>query len=82
MRQWQNIEQLVALILRRAQQQKHVTLTADTAHFIALNLQKVDLKPSRNEVARMVCGGSCEVLCFGCIGKANVICNAYGSSLD
>lgn len=82
MRKWANIEELANLILERSRAQKTVTLSADTAMFVGLKLQKVDAKPSRDDVARILCNGGCEALCYMCRGKANEICAAYGSSMD
>jgi hypothetical protein len=82
MRRWSNIEELANMILERGRSGNQVTLTADTALFIALKLQKVDSKPSRNDVARMLCKGQCVDLCYLCTSKANEICAAYGSGMD
>lgn len=82
MRKWSSIEELANMILERGRSGNRVTLTAETAYFIGLKLQKVDAKPTRNEVARLLCGGKCADLCYACISKANQICAAYGSGLD
>lgn len=82
MRKWSNIEELANMILERGRSGGRVTLTSETAYFIGLKLQQVDAKPTRDDVARILCNARCAELCYMCTGKANEICAAYGSGLD
>lgn len=60
-----------------------IVLTRDTAHIVAARLEVAGAMPTRDEIARMVCGGRiCPSLCYGCLGTANVIVNAYGQRLE
>lgn len=82
MRKWSNIEDLASMILERARSGKQVTLASDTALFIGLKLQQVDAKPTRDDVARILCNARCVEICYMCTGKANEICAAYGCGMD
>lgn len=82
MRKWTTINDLANMILERGRSGRTVTLSDETAFFVGLKLQQVDAKPTRNELARMLCSGRCSELCYSCLSKANEICAAYGSGMD
>lgn len=82
MRTWRTEADLAELLIVRSNQGKHVRLTAETAHFIGLKLMTVAAKPTRDEIARILCSSKCERPCYACCGKANEIVRAYGHSVD
>lgn len=63
---------------------RRVVLSKSTAYIVAARLQQEGGKPTRNEIAQMVCGrSSCPLFpCYECTGKANVIVAAYGERLE
>lgn len=82
-RRWKTDTDLYESIRARAEAGKQVVLSPDTALFIALRLRDAAKeKPTRNQIARLLCVGKCEELCIGCIGSANKIARAYGASVD
>jgi hypothetical protein len=82
MRKWKTISELAELLIERGRANKTVTLSADTAMFVGLNVIDVAAKPNRDDLARMLCRYKCAELCYACKGKANEICHAYGCSPD
>lgn len=82
MRRWKTVEELATMIAGRGHAGRTVTLAADTAIFVGAHLSTVAKKPTRNEVARLMCRNSCQELCVLCVGTANKICNAYGSNIE
>lgn len=84
MRKWSTTKELADLILAKANAGKTVTLSPDTALFAGMNLERVDAKPSRREVALLLCTSKskCSEPCTGCIGKANPIVRVYGQRLE
>lgn len=83
-RPWKTEAELAALIMQKADQKKRVMLTPETAMFVALKLATVSTKPTRNEVALMICRmkEKCSRPCFECMGRANVVVAAYGQRLE
>lgn len=66
------------MILARSHAGKTVRLNPETAYLVGLRLMTADTKPTRDEVARMICDSKCERLCVPCTFKANAIVRAYG----
>lgn len=78
----QNEKDLAARILVNARAGKGVRLTADTAHFVGLKLMTASEKPSWTAIVAIICDSKCSRPCYPCSGKANVICRAYGQTVD
>ena len=81
-RRWSDLFELAVWISERAHTGKRVILSPTTAHVAAAQLAVAHAKPSRNEVALMICRQRCAAPCYDCTGKANVIVHAYGARLD
>lgn len=79
MRNWKTEKDLAAMLLVRASTRRRVVLAPETAHFVGLKLMTASEKPTRNEIALLLCTSKCSTPCYACTGKANVIANAYGS---
>lgn len=79
---WQTLAALADAIRAKAKAKKNVILSPETANMVAHALEHADAKPSRNEVAMMICRLKCSVRCYTCTGVANVIVNAYGESWE
>lgn len=73
---------LAARILVNARAGKGVRLTAETAYFVGLKLMTASEKPTLADIVAVICDSKCERPCYPCTGKANVICRAYGQSVD
>ncbi len=69
------------MMMSKAEAGKNVSLSPDTARFVALKLCLVGNMPNRTDIVRVLCGAKCERQCYNCIGKANEIVRLYGSSL-
>jgi hypothetical protein len=82
MRRWTSEKDLAAMLIVRGHEGRQVKLSADTALFVGLKLITVSEKPTRNEVARLLCSCKCGDLCYACLGKANMIVNRYGHSIE
>ncbi|KQV36454.1 hypothetical protein ASE37_24690 [Rhizobium sp. Root268] len=82
MRKWKTIEELASMIAARGHARKTVTLTSETAIFVGSHLRTAATKPTRNEVAKIICRNSCSEMCVLCVGLANKICNAYGNNIE
>lgn len=82
MREWTTEADLAAILLKRANERRGVRLTHETALFIGLKLMTASVKPTRDEIARIICTYKCAELCFTCTGKANEIVQAYGHRVD
>lgn len=80
-RPWNTEKELAELMLARANAKKRVVLTPDTAMFVGMKLMTVSEKPTREEIARILCKAKCETCCYLCIGTANEIVHAYGFRL-
>lgn len=78
-RRWADEAELAALMMTRANAGKRVTLSSETAMFVALKLITASAKPTAAEVALMICDSKCERPCYPCQGKANGIVRAYGN---
>ena len=50
----------------------------DTARRVGHRLLTSQAKPSRNEIAKVICGIKCGQPCYGCIAKANAVVDLYG----
>jgi hypothetical protein len=74
--------ELACWISERAHTGKRVILSPSTAHVVAAQLSTAHAKPTRNEVALMICRQRCASPCYECTGRANIIVNAYGARLD
>ncbi|OCX12721.1 hypothetical protein QV13_24290 [Mesorhizobium hungaricum] len=85
-RRWRDLFELACWISERAAMSKRVILSPPTAHIVAHQLSKCHEKPTRDEVALMICrrgeGGRCDDPCYECRGKANIVVAAYGCRLD
>ena len=82
-RVWIDEADLAGMILERARQQRRVVLEPETARRVAAALLHQSTQPTRDEIARMICGKTaCRPLCASCLMKANVICAAYGCKVD
>lgn len=80
-RPWTNEKDLAALLLARAHAGRRVILLPDTAMFVGVKLMTVAEKPSREEVARVLCNSKCERPCYLCTGIANRLVRLYGCRL-
>lgn len=69
-------------MLARATAGRGVRLTADTAYFVGLKLMTASEKPTWKDIVAVLCDSKCEAPCYPCGGKANIICRAYGQSVD
>jgi hypothetical protein len=78
----QNEKDLAARILVNARAGKGVRLTPDTAYFVGLKLMTASEKPTLAEIVAVLCDSKCSAACYPCSGKANIICRAYGHSVD
>jgi hypothetical protein len=81
-RRWRDLFELACWISERAHTGKRVILSPSTAHVVAAQLSTAHAKPTRNEVALMICRQRCASPCYECTGRANIIVNAYGARLD
>lgn len=83
---WRDLFELACWISERALMGKRVILSPGTAAIVASQLRTCHEKPTRDEVALMICRhgsrGRCETPCYECRGRANVIVRAYGCRLD
>ncbi len=77
-RVWRNEKELAELLIARYNAGRNVLLTPETAHFIGLHLMTASEKPTRDEVAKLLCSHKCQDLCYHCQGTANLIVRAYG----
>lgn len=53
-------------------------LRPDTAVFVGRKLLTSELKPTRDEIVKLLCDSKCATRCIPCMFKANTITNAYG----
>lgn len=83
---WQNLGELCEWIRKRARAGMTVHLASDTAMIVASHLETAHAKPTRDEIALMICrhgeAQRCQEACYECRGKANIVMNAYGCRLD
>ena len=81
---WPTMEALAEAIYASAKARKLVVLTPDTASLVAGALRRSGAKPTRDEIATMICRSrKCgETRCYNCTGLANVIVEAYGESWE
>ena len=77
-RKWATEEDLASLILERARAHKIVSLSPDTALFVAIKLATASKKPTEREIIYALCERNCDKPCFACYGKANAITRLYG----
>ena len=76
---WSNEAELAMLLIVRGNEKRGVRLEPETALLIGRRLMQAQSKPSRNEIAKMICSGMrCTKPCYDCTAKANVIVSAYG----
>lgn len=84
-RRWRDEFELAVWMSDAAHMGKHVRLTPATAQIVACHLSTIAAKPTRDEVALMICGrgeaGRCQEPCTTCRGKANIVVQAYGMRL-
>ena len=80
-RNWTTLTELAELLIARANAKKPVSLTPDTAYLVGLKLMTVDTKPTRDEVAMLLCSSKCSDPCFTCRGTANIVVRVYGERL-
>lgn len=70
---------------KRARAGMRVILAPDTAMIVAGHLETAQAKPTRDEIAFMICrrgeASRCQEPCYQCTGLANVIMRAYGCRL-
>lgn len=81
-RVWRNEKELAELLIARANRKRKVTLTPETALFVGLKLMTASEKPTRDEVAKLLCNSKCLQLCYNCQGTANMIVRVYGHRVD
>lgn len=85
-RRWRDLFELACWISDRAYLGKHVRLTPATAHVVAGQLRTCHAKPTRDEVALMICrhgeANRCQDPCTSCRATANIVVGAYGCRLD
>ena len=83
---WRDLAELTARIEKLARSGKPVHLTPATASVVADQLRVAMSKPTRDEVALLICGpgraGRCQVPCYECRGHANLILQAYGCRFE
>lgn len=81
-RRWRDLFELACWISERAAMGKRVIMTPATAHVVARHLSQCHEKPTRDEVALMICKrgeiNRCAEACYDCRGKANIVIRAYG----
>jgi hypothetical protein len=77
-RPWQIEKDLAALLLARSRRNRPSIITPDTAVLIADALMHQGDKPTRNEIALMLCSSRCTAACYACMGRANIVAAAYG----
>lgn len=82
MRRWTDEKDLASILIARGNSGRPVRLNPDTAVFVGAKLMTAAEKPTRDEIARILCSSKCGKLCCTCIGKANVVVRAYGHRLD
>lgn len=82
MRKWETLRDLAALIIARAAAGKPVRLSPDTARVVGAKLMTADAKPTRDEVARLLCTHKCPEPCYYCRAKANGVVRVYGERVD
>lgn len=82
MRRWTDEKDLGYLLIGRAQKGKSCLLSPDTAYFVGLKLLTAGEKPTRDEVAMLLCSSRCERPCYACTCRANEIVRAYGARAD
>lgn len=75
---WIDEADLAGMIMERARQNRRVILQPETAMRVANALIYQSTLPTRDQVARVVCGIRCAKLCATCLMKANAIVAAYG----
>jgi len=76
-RTWTEAE-LGEALLARANARKNTVLSPQTAMFVGLKLLTASKKPTRDEVARLLCSSKCQELCYSCKGTANKVVQVYG----
>ncbi|QDB99688.1 hypothetical protein [Mesorhizobium sp. 8] len=85
-RRWRDLYELACWISGRANEGKRVVLSPATATIVALKLAAEHEKPTRDEVALMICqrgeANRCTEPCYTCRGRANIVVQAYGCRLD
>jgi hypothetical protein len=83
---WRDLKDLAGYIGQLARLGEHVTLTPRTAHIVAAQLETAAAKPTRDEIALMICrrgeANQCQEPCYDCRGRANIVVRAYGCRLD
>ena len=81
-----SVNDLAMTLIARGEDGRHVKLTPATAYRIGLLLRTSDAKPTRDEVAILICRQKstdrCKEPCFECCGRANEIVRAYGQRVD
>lgn len=77
-RVWRNEKELAELLIARYNSGRNVVLSPETAHFVGLKLMTASEKPTRDEVAKLLCTAKCQKLCYNCQGTANLIVRVYG----
>lgn len=78
----QNEKDLAARIMAMVSAGKGVRLTQSTARFVAMKLMTAAEKPTHADIVAVICDSKCKRPCYPCSGKANIICRAYGHSVD
>lgn len=83
---WRDLKELAGYIAQLAQLGERVTLTPKTARIVAAQLETAAAKPTRDEISLMICrrgeANRCDVPCYDCRGRANIVIRAYGCRLD
>lgn len=82
MRKWSTLSDLAAMIIARSAAGKPVRLAPDTARLVGAKLMTADAKPTRDEVARLLCSQKCVEPCYYCKAKANAVVQVYGQRVD
>lgn len=80
---WKSETELALMLIQRGHfERRGAYLTAETANFVGLRLMRNQEKPTRDEVAKLLCQRQCTNRCYECTGRANVIVSAYGFRND
>lgn len=82
-RAWNNVGELAALLLRRAEAGKNAVLAPDTAMMVANIIVTNQRNPSRDEIALVFCTEKCTSgPCYICKARANEVVSLYGQRLE
>lgn len=78
---WRDQEELAELLQQRGRTNRKAVLSPSTALYVGAKLEKESTKPTRDDIARLLCDSKCKDLCYSCLGRANIITQAYGDGM-